>query len=351
MIITLISLVHSGDSPITQDLVMMKNEYFTAYPDSKISFASSYSPCILQQGSTVFYKSDSHRTKKNISINLACGSTFYFHPEQYATLDLALYPDSYITKDGLVLNPLEKSKGCIVKIVNNKDILLKNTPSPSVENAFTALVNQEKPRLAIDCILESQEIICRDPINNINRTIRKSEKIKCVFPTGISFFLLSSPTFILKSFTQFQSNEKHCRLTLVSDTVFLPGNYITTCFDGIIKIPALKGPIKRKPTELPGEYTFIFDVNTTKKYAGSAWIYKNPSDTVNIPPFHETFVNEPTTTPNTPNYNFSSYTSTRSCTDNIISILTQIQDLHQSITQAISSLNSIVQQFISSRYN
>ena len=64
MIITLISLVHSGDSPITQDLVMMKDEYFTAYPDSKISFTSPCSPCILQQGSTVFYKSDSHKTKK-----------------------------------------------------------------------------------------------------------------------------------------------------------------------------------------------------------------------------------------------------------------------------------------------
>ncbi|EED42084.1 hypothetical protein EBI_25744, partial [Enterocytozoon bieneusi H348] len=113
MIITLISLVHSGDSPITQDLVMMKDEYFTAYPDSKISFASPRSPCILQQGSTVFYKSDSHRTKKNVSTNLARGSTFYFHPEQYATLDLALYPDSYIIKDSLVLNPLKESKGCI----------------------------------------------------------------------------------------------------------------------------------------------------------------------------------------------------------------------------------------------
>ncbi|EED41557.1 hypothetical protein EBI_26997, partial [Enterocytozoon bieneusi H348] len=232
------------------------------------------------------------------------------HPEQYATLDLALYPDSYIIKDSLVLNPLKESKGCIVKIVNNKDILLKNTPSPLVENAFTALVNQEKPRLTIDCILESQEVICRDPINNISRTIRKGEEIKCVFPTGISFFPLSSPTFILKSFTQFQSNEKHCRLTLVSDIVFLPGNYVTTCFDGIIKIPALKGPIRRKPTELPGEYAFIFDANTVKKYAGSAWIYKNPSYTVITPPFHETFVDEPTTTPNTPNYNFSSYTPT-----------------------------------------
>ena len=150
-----------------------------------------------------------------------------------------------------------------------------------------------------------------------------------------------------------QSNEKHCRLTLVSDTVFLPGNYVTTCFDGIIKIPALKGPIRRKPTELSGEYAFIFDANTVKKYAGSAWVYKNPSDTVITPPFHETFVDEPTPTPNTPNYDFSSYTSTttRSCTDDITSILTQIQDLHQSIIQAISSLNSIVQQFISSRYN
>lgn len=353
MIITLISLIHSGDSPITQDLVMMKDEYFTAYPDSKISFTSPCSPCILQQGSTVFYKSDSHKTKKNVSTNLARGSTFYFHPEQYATLDLALYPDSYIIKDSLVLNPLKESKGCIVKIVNNKVILLKNTPSPLVENAFTALVNQEKPRLTIDCILESQEVICRDPINNISRTIRKGEEIKCVFPTGISFFPLSSPTFILKSFTQFQSNEKHCRLTLVSDTVFLPGNYVTTCFDGIIKIPALKGPIRRKPTELSGEYAFIFDANTVKKYAGSAWVYKNPSDTVITPPFHETFVDEPTPTPNTPNYDFSSYTSTttRSCTDDITSILTQIQDLHQSIIQAISSLNSIVQQFISSRYN
>lgn len=316
MIISLISFVYSGDTPIIQDLVVMKNEYFTAYPGSKITFSSvesSPSTCILDSGSRIFYKSDTHMTKKNISTNLMPGSVMYFHPEQYATVDLRIYPQCYINKDGVMLEVDQGTKECIVKIVNNENVVLKNMPSETVPNAFVGVVSCENPRVILDCVLESSQIQCKDTTNSINQTIYKGENIKCIFRRGIPFFPFSPSSFLLKSFTQFQSNEKHCRVSLISDTVFLPGEYITTCFSDIIKIPALQGRIIRKPTSLPNEYSFIFDPNIVKKYAGSAWMYRQPSDTVITPPFHQEFIEESARRPRSPDSdNFFSHTSTSS---------------------------------------
>ena len=264
---------------------MKKNEYFVAYPNSIIYFdtSSQLSPIpILKATSTIFYRDATYITNRNIHILLKSTAFFYLYfseapiltSKNCTNITININSQSYI---------LDLSQwNAEIKICDFKNIILKYS------NNELLWVNSNQ--CSFNCKLISPNVIT---LSNNSYNISQNSSFTCTFNSStVVTFPIITTNYYLKDFTQFCSNSR-TTLNSQSQILFLPGIYITTCFDKI-NIPCFKETIIKKPGKLLHETEFSFS-STLTPLSSCYWKY---SDDYNVP-CHQNFKSNDDTQYNT----------------------------------------------------
>lgn len=285
----LISIIYSATEPIIQPVVIKKDGYCVAHPNSliKISINSLEDSCVVQKDSIVFYREYTRKTMKDMDVIFEKNSNLiYFTPKTNA-LDLSIYNNLRIqpSGDSEILEIINPSSPCNVTIKNIQNIILKNRIFNNNGNNYLKIACDPKNKQCIIKCIASSSIACQNPTTKQQHTIPSGGSFKCILDENNLFwpFNENSP-YILKNFTQFQSDSKYTKLELISDEMHASGIYISTCFKNPIKIPSILGEVYQLSTPLENEIQIIYSKNA-KKVPSSQWIYDY--DLTNLPPFQQ----------------------------------------------------------------
>lgn len=266
-----------------------KNEYFVAHPNSIIYFdtSSQLSPTpILKSISTIFYRDATYTTNRDIHILLKSTAFFYlyFSEAPILTLKNCTNITININSQSYFLDLLHWDAK--IKIHDFENIILKYS------NNELVWVNNH---CSFTCELISPNTITLSLSNN-SYIISQNSLFTCTFaPTNTITFPITTTNYYLKDFTQFRSNSR-ATLNNKSQTLFLSGIYITTCFNEM-NIPCFKETIIKKPGKLSNEIEFLFS-STLTPLSSCYWKY---SEDYNVP-HHSNFKS----------YNFFQHSSTYS---------------------------------------
>lgn len=289
-IFILISTIYSATEPIIQPVVIKKDGYCVAHPNSliKISMNSLKDSCVVLKDSIVFYRETTRKTMRDMDVIFEKYSNLiYFTPKTNA-LDLSIYNNLRIqpSGDSEILEIINTSQPCNVTVENIDEVILKNRPfNNNNNNNYLKIACDPKNKQCIIKCIASSSITCQNPTTKQQHTIPSGGSFKCILDENNLFwpFNENSP-YILKNFTQFQSNSKYTKLELISNEIHASGIYTSTCFLNPIKIPSIIGKVYKLSTPLKNEIQIIYNKNV-KEVASSQWIY----ELNNIPPFQQDF--------------------------------------------------------------
>lgn len=274
----LISTIYSATEPIIQPVVIKKHGYCVAHPNSliKISIDSLENSCIIKQNSTVFYRETTRKLMSDMEVVFAnYADLIYFTPKTNA-LDLSIYNNVHIqpSGDSEILEIINPSSPCNVTVENIQDIILKNRIFNNNGNNYLKIACDPKNKKCIIKCIASSTIACQNPTTKQQHTIPSGGSFKCILDENNLFwpFNENSP-YILKNFTQFQSNSKYTKLELISNEMHASGTYTSTCFKNPIKIPSILGKVYQLSTPLENEIQIIYNKNA-KEVASSQWKYE-----------------------------------------------------------------------------
>lgn len=266
---------------------MKKNEYFVAYPNSIIYFdtSSQLSPIpILKATSTIFYRDATYITNRNIHILLKSTAFFYLYFSEAPILTSKNCTNITININSQSCTFDLSQWNAEIKICDFKNIILKYS------NNSLLWVNSNQ--CSFNCKLISPNVITLSLSNN-SYNISQNSSFTCTFDSStVVTFPIITTNYYLKDFTQFCSNSR-TTLNSQSQILFLPGTYITTCFNEI-NIPCFKETIIKKSGKLLHETEFSFS-STLTPLSSCYWKY---SDDYNVP-YHQNFKSNDDTQYNT----------------------------------------------------
>lgn len=286
----LISTIYSATEPIIQPVVIKKDGYCVAHPNSliKISMNSLEDSCIVLKDSIVFYRETTRKTMRDMDVIFKKNSNLIYFTPKTNTLDLSIYNNLRIQLPGSseLLEIVNPSQSCNVTVENIQNIILKNKIFNNNGNNYLKIACDPKNKQCIIKCIASSTIACQNPTTKQQHTISAGNSFKCILDENNLFwpFDENSP-YILKNFTQFQSDSKYTKLELISNEIHASGIYISTCFENPIKIPSILGEVYQLSTPLENEIQIIYNKNA-KEVASSQWIYVDDS-IPNLPPFQK----------------------------------------------------------------